>query len=83
LDGDLVSRCELFDDTDLDAAMARFDELSQVTPRLDNPAIQTWKQAAGAFNRRNLDEFFTIVHADGPYEDRRKGLRYEARRNEK
>jgi hypothetical protein len=27
-DGDLISRCELFDEADLDAALARFDELS-------------------------------------------------------
>jgi hypothetical protein len=29
VDGDLVSRYEFFDETDLDAALARFDELSQ------------------------------------------------------
>jgi hypothetical protein len=29
VEGDLLSRCELFDETDLDAALARFDQLSQ------------------------------------------------------
>ena len=29
VDGDLVNRCELFDEADLDAALARFDELSR------------------------------------------------------
>ena len=28
VDGDLLSRCELFDEADIDAALARFDELS-------------------------------------------------------
>jgi len=29
LDGDLISRCEMFDEADLDVALARFDELDQ------------------------------------------------------
>ena len=33
-DGDLVSRCELFDEADLDAAIARFEELDQPARRL-------------------------------------------------
>ncbi len=28
VEGDLISRCEMFDEADLDAALARFDELS-------------------------------------------------------
>ena len=27
VDGDLISRCEMFDESDLDAALARFGEL--------------------------------------------------------
>ena len=38
VDGDLISRCEIFDEADLDAALARFDELSRPTPRLENAA---------------------------------------------
>ena len=38
VDGDLMSRCEIFDETDLDAALARFDELSRPAPRLENAA---------------------------------------------
>ena len=29
LDGDLISRSELYDEKDLDAALARFDELDE------------------------------------------------------
>ena len=31
-DGDKINRCELFDEGDLDAALARFDELEQPAP---------------------------------------------------
>ena len=45
--GDLISRCELFDEADLDAALARFDELHTRAPRLENAASQAvdrfWK----------------------------------------
>jgi hypothetical protein len=29
VDGDLINRCEIFDEADIDAALARFDELSR------------------------------------------------------
>jgi hypothetical protein len=32
IEGDLISRCEIFDEADLDAAIARFDELSAGAP---------------------------------------------------
>jgi hypothetical protein len=32
LEGDQINRCEMFDETDLDAALARFDELEQPPP---------------------------------------------------
>jgi hypothetical protein len=31
-EGDLINRIELFDEADLDAALARFDELSRPAP---------------------------------------------------
>ena len=40
VDGELVSRTEVFDEEDLEAALARFDQLSQPTPRLENAAGQ-------------------------------------------
>jgi hypothetical protein len=39
--GDLLSRCELFDETDLDAALARFEELERSAQLLDNAATRT------------------------------------------
>ena len=38
VEGDLISGCEVFDETDLDAALARFDELSAPVSRLNNAA---------------------------------------------
>ena len=40
VEGDLINRCEIFDEADLDAALARFDELSRPAPRLENAASQ-------------------------------------------
>ena len=45
LEGDLLSRCEVFDETDLDAALARFDELEQATASFGNVATRTWARA--------------------------------------
>jgi class 3 adenylate cyclase len=75
VDGDLVSRYEMFDEEDIDAALARFDELIQPTPQLENTASRTWAVAADAFNRRDLDGFLALTNPDGRYDDRRKGLR--------
>ena len=36
--GDLINRCEIFDEADLDAALARFEELQPRAPRLENAA---------------------------------------------
>ncbi len=50
VEGDLISRCEIFDEADLDAALARFDELQPQAPRLENAASQVverfWKYFA-------------------------------------
>ncbi len=74
VEGDLVSRCELFDEADIDAALARFDELSP-SSSLENAATRTWARLADAFNRRDLDDFVALTRPDGHFEDRRKGLR--------
>ncbi len=75
VDGDLINRCELFDEADLDAALARFDELSRPAPLLDNAATRIWARHADTFNRRDMEGFLALTAADVRYEDRRKGLR--------
>ncbi|MGE5695998.1 MAG: BTAD domain-containing putative transcriptional regulator, partial [Candidatus Sericytochromatia bacterium] len=53
--GDMVNRTELFAETDLTAALARFDGLRRTKPRLENAASQAYKHlqthyAAGAWD---------------------------------
>ncbi len=77
VDSDRLTRCEIFDEADLDAALARLDELSQPAPDLENAASRVLARMMDAFNCRDLDGFLVFVTADGRYEDRRKGLRDE------
>ena len=41
-DGDVGSRCEVYDDADIDVALARLDELSRPAPRLANAATRVF-----------------------------------------
>jgi DNA-binding SARP family transcriptional activator len=75
VEGDLISRCEMFDEADLDAALARFDELEQRTASLENVATRVWAGATDAVNRRDMDGLLALATVDHRFEDRRKGLR--------
>ncbi len=75
VEGDLVSRCEMFDESDLPAALAKFDELERPTPLLENDATRAWAPVVDAFNRRDMKGLLALGTADGRFEDRRKGLR--------
>jgi hypothetical protein len=65
--GDCVSRCEIFDEADLDAALARFDELQPQAPRLENAASQAvqryWRHFAAhewvALGETMADDVYT------------------------
>lgn len=75
VEGEMISRCEVFDEADLDDALARFDELSRSRSALENAATRRCVLAADAFNRRDGDAIFALTSEDGRYDDRRKGLR--------
>ncbi len=75
LEGDRTNRCELFDEADLDAALARFDELDRKTPSIENIATRTWLRVVDAFNCRDAEGLLGLASTEGRYEDRRKGLR--------
>jgi hypothetical protein len=77
VDGDLINRLELFDDADIDAALARLDELNRSAPQLENAATRAWARIADAYNRRDLDGFLAQTTIEGRLEDRRKLLRAE------
>jgi len=74
-EGELMSRCEVFDEVDLDHALARFDELNSPAPQLENAATRAWARIVDAYNRRDLDGLLAQTTTDGRREDRRKLLR--------
>ncbi len=54
VDGDLISRCELFDEADLDAAIARFDQLSRPAPPAGKRGKPSGRAFPGAFRGPRL-----------------------------
>ena len=54
VEGDMVNRCEVFDEADIDAAIARFDQLSRPAPRLENTASQVSRALPGALRGPRL-----------------------------
>jgi hypothetical protein len=72
--GEGSNLCELFDEADLDAALARFDEVDRPTPGIDNAPEQIWVQLADAYNRRDTNAFLSLASAEGTFDDRRKGF---------
>jgi DNA-binding SARP family transcriptional activator len=76
VDGDVLNRCEVFEEADLDAALSRFDELSRpLPPPLENAATLTWAGLTDAFNRRDVTDMLALTSADGELDDRRTGVR--------
>ena len=61
VEGDMVSRSELFDEADLDAAIARFDQLSRPAPRLENAASQAYERFHAYFAARDWDAMAEIA----------------------
>ena len=68
-EGDDGKRCEVFDETDLDAALARFDELSK--PRLENAASQAYERLRARFEIRDWAAIAEML-ADLHYSDDRR-----------
>ena len=71
-DGDLLSRCELFDETDLEAALARFDELQPQAPRLENAASRVGENASWHTSRRRDWAAMAEILADDNFSDDRR-----------
>ncbi|SOX54901.1 regulator [Mycobacterium ahvazicum] len=75
IDGNLLNRVEMFDESDLDAALARFDELARPAPPLENDATKALAQFAAAFNRHDMAGMLALASVEGRVDDRREGLR--------
>jgi hypothetical protein len=69
--GDLVCRFELFDETDLDAALARFDELHPQAPRLENAASRASDRYLERVVAHDLDAMAEMLADDYYTDDRR------------
>ncbi|CAM3217535.1 BTAD domain-containing putative transcriptional regulator [Mycobacterium intermedium] len=68
---DLVNRCELFDEGDIDAALAKFDQLSTPPRRLDNAASRLVERFQASFAARDWDAMAAMLAEDVFTEDRR------------
>ncbi|WKG04227.1 BTAD domain-containing putative transcriptional regulator [Mycolicibacterium sp. HK-90] len=80
VEGDLANRSELYDETDLDAALARFDELQPRTPRLENTASLVEARCEECLSSGNLEALSELMADDISIDDRRRvtnaGLRH-------
>ncbi|OBK31990.1 regulator [Mycobacterium sp. 1245111.1] len=80
IEGELLSRCELFDEADLDTAIARFEELSRPAPGLENSAIRTLKRYFARFAARDWDVMAEELTDDFLTDDRRRVVNAGVRR---
>jgi hypothetical protein len=72
MEGDLISRCEMFDETDLDAALARFEELQRLTPRPENAASRAWERFQACLAAEDWAAMAAMVAEDIVTDDRRR-----------
>jgi hypothetical protein len=69
--GNLIDRLEIFDEADLDAALARFDELHLPTPRLENAATRADDRFFTYFRARNWAALSETLTDESFIDDRR------------
>ncbi|WP_269323288.1 BTAD domain-containing putative transcriptional regulator [Mycobacterium paragordonae] len=71
-DGDMLDRCEVFDEADLDAALARLDELSRPVLRPDNRASRAFDRVNACFAVRDWAAIAEMLSEDVIDDDRRR-----------
>ena len=72
VEGELINRCEVFDEADLDVALATFDQLSHPAPRLENTASRVDKRFQACFAARNWDAMAEMLSDGFSIDDRRR-----------
>ena len=72
IDGDRISRGEVFDEADLDAALARFDEIDGPVRRLESTANRVTDRFLDRFAARDWDAMAQMVSTDIAFADRRR-----------
>ena len=70
--GDRVNRYEIFDEDDLEAALAGFEELSRPAARLENAATQVYDRLNSCFAARDWAAITELLAADISTDDRRR-----------
>jgi hypothetical protein len=77
VEGDLVNRCEIFDESDIDVALARFDELTRPvplphTPRLESAVSRVCDRFISQYAARDWDAICEMLADDYYSDDRRR-----------
>ncbi|GAH44469.1 unnamed protein product, partial [marine sediment metagenome] len=72
VEGDMVNRCEVFDEAAIDAALARFEELHPQTRRLENAASQAVERYSAHFAARDWNALAKVLADDISIDDRRR-----------
>ncbi|MDT7736533.1 MAG: hypothetical protein QOE12_3707, partial [Mycobacterium sp.] len=72
VNGDMLNRCEFFDEADIDLAITRFEELSRPTPRLENAASRMGDRFLAHFAAGDWDAIAEIFAENMSNEDRRR-----------
>src|SRR6516165_9921071 len=80
VEGDLLSRAEVFDEADLDAALARFEELQPQAPRPENAASRADERYRACFVARDWVAMAQILTDDTLMDDRRRVVGIGVRR---
>ncbi len=80
VEGDLINRCEVFDERDLNAAIARFDQLSRPAPRLENAACRAYERVQACFAARDWDAMANAIAHNMVDDDRRRMVNAGIRR---
>lgn len=70
--GDEINRSELFDEGDLDTALARFEELGRPTARLENAASRVGERYLAQFAAHDWDAMAETLSEDFSNDDRRR-----------
>ena len=76
VEGDQVGRCELFDEADLDAANARFEELHPARRRLDNAAHRLVERCFACAAAGDWAAVSDILADDILSDDRRRAVNF-------
>ena len=80
VEGEMVSRSEVFDEADLDVALARFEELHTQKPRLENAATRVTEHVQASLAAQGWDAIAEILADDISTDDRRRVVNAGIRR---